>query len=349
MLPFPKRADSAYRKEYVNRVFGDPLYIDIINSKTFRRLKLISFLGAIEYILRPSSIRYDFVHNRFNHSIGVARLALRYSYIKSFPKEKERALVVYALIHDIGHFPLSHTLEEIFTRRFSLDHRLTSLELARGKLEGRTELKEILDHHDVSEDEIIPFFDNEETGEVIFSGPFNLDTLEGISRSFSALGRDYIGLDASRLLRSTLLERSSVDRKLFWESKSRIYNQFINGPIGMAADTLSSIYFSETKKELNIIDTAINDRKFFQRHHDFMEFLKKTSEFMRKDFNNIPKPIRQRHFFIDGDDAGETDARYQTTKIKCLDNLDAWKALFYRIYERKPPTQFELFDNDIFD
>jgi HD superfamily phosphohydrolase len=348
MLPFPKRAEFSYRAEDVDRVFNDHLYIDIINSKVFRRLKLVSFLGAIEYVLRPSSIYKYFVHSRFNHSIGVARLALRYSYIRGFSKVKERGLVVYALVHDLGHFPLSHTLEDISAKKFAMNHRLFSIALVNGELEEQKELKDILNHYKICSNSITHYFDTETAGEASVSSPFNLDTLEGISRSYQAFSRNHVRLDASRLLKNTLVVRSAIHRQMFWASKAQIYNKVIYGPIGMAADVLSSLYFSETKKDIDIDDMTANDHVFFTRHPDFVEFMKKISKFLLNEYVNLPSPVRRRYFLIDDVGAGETDERYQSTKVTCLDNLDAWKALFYRIYESEVPdsTQLELFSDD---
>lgn len=348
MLPFPKRADFSYRTQDVDRVFNDSLYIDIINSKIFRRLKLISFLGAIEYVLRPSSIYKYFVHSRFNHSIGVARLALRYSDIRGFTKIKERGLVVYALVHDLGHFPLSHTLEDVFAKKFAMDHRHFSVALINGDLEEHKELTDILEHYKICRRSITHYFDHGDTSEASVSSPFNLDTLEGISRSYHAVSRNYLRLDAGRLLKNTLVNRSVIHRQMFWASKSQIYNKFIYGPIGMAADVLSSLYFSEIQKDINIGDMTANDHVFFARYPEFVEFVKKISKYLLDEYANLPDPIKRRYFLIDDINADETDDRYQSTKVTCMDNLDAWKDLFYRIYEGKAScgAQLELFDDD---
>ena len=86
----------------------------IVDSPVFQRLRYIRQLGFAEFSF-PGA-----VHNRFVHSLGVCHLAGRafdilFSSNDFLTAEKKRSfrqiLRLSALLHDVGHGPLSHTSE----------------------------------------------------------------------------------------------------------------------------------------------------------------------------------------------------------------------------------------------
>lgn len=88
----------------------------ILDSREFQRLRMIKQLGFAEYSFPGAT------HNRYIHSVGVMHLAGRAfdSIFRGFefssPSARERLRQVTrlgALLHDIGHGPLSHTTEEV--------------------------------------------------------------------------------------------------------------------------------------------------------------------------------------------------------------------------------------------
>jgi HD superfamily phosphohydrolase len=66
---------------------GDPLFAELVATPAFQRLKSVRFLGGIDYLLvrSPNGIGRNIRYTRYQHSLGVARLALLYS--------EERALI----------------------------------------------------------------------------------------------------------------------------------------------------------------------------------------------------------------------------------------------------------------
>ncbi|MEK7355752.1 MAG: HD domain-containing protein, partial [Bdellovibrionota bacterium] len=88
----------------------------VLDSREFQRLRQIKQLGFAEYSFPGAT------HNRFLHSVGVMHLAgLAFDSIFrnfEFSKPEVRARLrqttrLGALLHDIGHGPLSHTTEEV--------------------------------------------------------------------------------------------------------------------------------------------------------------------------------------------------------------------------------------------
>lgn len=87
----------------------------IIDTAEFRRLARISQLGLVSLVYPAAH------HTRFEHSLGVYRMALLYlkrlSYDSRFatavsPHDAE-TLIVAALLHDLGHWPFCHPLEDM--------------------------------------------------------------------------------------------------------------------------------------------------------------------------------------------------------------------------------------------
>ncbi len=106
---------SKYYKKYIRIPPGESIDIRpimaIIEHPRFERLRHISQLGTTIFIFPGAS------HNRFEHALGVYSKALRFC-----NKMKEEGLMtgfevknipLFGLLHDIGHGPFSHLIEEL--------------------------------------------------------------------------------------------------------------------------------------------------------------------------------------------------------------------------------------------
>jgi len=100
-----------------------PEFNQIIDSSAYQRLRAIKQLGFSEFSFPGAT------HNRYLHSIGVSHLAgvvfdnifKNYNFSTSDVKFRLReAVKLGALLHDIGHGPLSHTTEEVMPKLSSL-------------------------------------------------------------------------------------------------------------------------------------------------------------------------------------------------------------------------------------
>ncbi len=116
--------------------FNDPVYgfvsipcdlvYDIISHPWFQRLRRIKQLGLSNYVYPGAQ------HTRFQHVIGAMSLTqdaiatLEQKGIRITQEEKE-AVFAAILLHDIGHGPFSHTLENILVKGIS--HEQISLHL----------------------------------------------------------------------------------------------------------------------------------------------------------------------------------------------------------------------------
>ena len=127
-----KKSGVSTRKKLT--LFNDPIYgfitipspliFELIEHSYFQRLRRISQMG-MSYIVYPGAH-----HTRFHHAIGCMHLmqkavqVLRFKDI-SISKEEEEALYVAILLHDIGHGPFSHALENSIVE--GVNHEAISL------------------------------------------------------------------------------------------------------------------------------------------------------------------------------------------------------------------------------
>lgn len=87
----------------------------LIDTPAFRRLSRISQLGLVSLVYPAAH------HSRFEHSLGVYHTALLYlkqlsqqdQFAATVPSHEAEHLIVAALLHDIGHWPFCHPLEDI--------------------------------------------------------------------------------------------------------------------------------------------------------------------------------------------------------------------------------------------
>lgn len=102
------------------KIFNDPIYgfisipnediFDLISHKYFQRLRRISQMG-LSYLVYPGAH-----HTRFHHALGCMHLmkkavqVLRYKGV-AINEDEENALYCAILLHDIGHGPFSHAME----------------------------------------------------------------------------------------------------------------------------------------------------------------------------------------------------------------------------------------------
>lgn len=106
---------SKYYKKYIRIPPGESIDIRpimaIIEHPRFERLRHISQLGTTIFIFPGAS------HNRFEHALGVYSKALRFCAKMEkeglMTKFEAKNIPLFGLLHDIGHGPFSHLIEEL--------------------------------------------------------------------------------------------------------------------------------------------------------------------------------------------------------------------------------------------
>jgi HD superfamily phosphohydrolase len=136
--------DNRFNKR---KIINDPVYgfvtipseliYDLIEHPYFQRLRRIKQLGLSNWVY-PGAL-----HTRFQHVIGAMSLTaqavelLKWKGIDITDHEKD-AVCAAVLLHDMGHGPYSHTLEEVLIK--GVEHEQISLafmELLNSEMQGR--------------------------------------------------------------------------------------------------------------------------------------------------------------------------------------------------------------------
>jgi HD superfamily phosphohydrolase len=97
----------------------------IIDAEPVQRLRRIRQLAGAQYVYPAAN------HTRFEHSLGAMHLAGAVAEnLPSISEESERSQVrVAALLHDVGHGPLSHLFEPLLSKYVGKNHEDMSLRI----------------------------------------------------------------------------------------------------------------------------------------------------------------------------------------------------------------------------
>jgi HD superfamily phosphohydrolase len=184
-----------------NNVRVDPLGMELIDTPAFQRLRYVRQLG-LAFLVYPGA-----THSRFEHAVGTYHLARRAlglfedrgDLARVDPREC-RVLRAAALLHDIGHYPFSHALEEIG----AMHHE----EVAR-PLIAEGPVSEILRRElgDEAPEQILQLIRGTSASPLqgLISGSIDLDKLDYLRRDAFMCGVSYGEIDVDRLINSLAL------------------------------------------------------------------------------------------------------------------------------------------------
>lgn len=196
-----------------NTIRIDPIALRIIDSAPFQRLRHIRQLG-LAYLVYPGA-----THSRFEHALGVYHLARRTLRILAERGELVQVdpldcrLVPYAaLLHDIGHYPFSHAVEELDAERVPQHHEALS-----GRFLSDPELARALEPLGPGAAERIEQLirgRSDSPLQGLVSGSLDLDKIEYLNRDATFCGVPYGIVDVDRLLHALTLLRDPVSGRL---------------------------------------------------------------------------------------------------------------------------------------
>lgn len=184
----------------------DPVARRIIDSATFQRLRHIKQLGHA-HLVYPGA-----THTRFDHAVGVYHLAQRALHVLAERGVRERVdendcrvIPLAALLHDVGHYPFSHALEELEQGSIPGHHE----ELV-GRFLMESHVRAALESvatDGVARVEALIRGRSANPLQGLVSGSLDLDKIEYLKRDAHFCGVPYGDVDVDRLLHAlTLLE-----------------------------------------------------------------------------------------------------------------------------------------------
>lgn len=291
--------------------FDDRFLAELCRTRPMRRLQRIGFLGAIDYVKAGTGRSpHRRRHNRFEHSLGVAKLAETYSEHRELKLNDRRLIMAAALLHDVGHCPLSHTLEPVFAEEFGATHHQMGHHIIRGETKLGDGIGRVLRAYCVDPEEVIALIDGRHDGPLnfLFSSQINLDTIEGISRcrAFFAPRTAFGSARAltSHLCRSDDLPTSRFDE--FWALKHSVYNLFITANVGLALDSVAQAYMRDNISSFTADDFLTTEEHLRCRHgHMFKLFsmvaarAKELRVELSKNWLDVELAVKKRSFFVD--------------------------------------------------
>ncbi|MBE3559238.1 MAG: HD domain-containing protein [Ktedonobacteraceae bacterium] len=181
--------------------------LKLIATPEFLRLQQIKQLGFV-YRVWPGA-----THSRYEHSLGCYHLAVRAlralfqrganGGLAGVAISSVQTLVVAALLHDIGHYPFSHTIEE-------LGNAVAAHEAVGRSIIEKSEIATILERdYRLSPERVADFIDPPRHRQIhpddallghLLSGALDVDKLDYLPRDARACNVPYGGVDVARLI-----------------------------------------------------------------------------------------------------------------------------------------------------
>tara|TARA_Y100001968_G_scaffold285006_1_gene284687 strand:+ start:413 stop:1672 length:1260 start_codon:yes stop_codon:yes gene_type:complete len=178
----------------------EQMVMELIDSSPFQRLRRIKQLG-------PAYLTFHGAESsRFTHSLGVFHLARRaINHLSQFDSSlKKYKFILYgaALLHDLGHGPLSHTSEEIF----KINHEMWTSKL----INSNSEIYSILNRYGkgiAKEISDLIQFRNAPKKLIIslISSQLDCDRLDYLMRDSYSTGARYGQLDIERIISAMVI------------------------------------------------------------------------------------------------------------------------------------------------
>jgi HD superfamily phosphohydrolase len=184
-----------------NNIRVDELTLNLVDTDVFQRLRYVRQLGWT-YLVYPGA-----THSRFEHALGTHHLSRRTLALlceaedAASISEDEQAIVrSAALLHDVGHYPFSHALEEIgalhhedVARPLITEGSVASLLAARLGADAPARVFDLIRGR------------SESALQGLISGSLDLDKVEYLKRDAFMCGVPYGEIDVDRLTNSLVL------------------------------------------------------------------------------------------------------------------------------------------------
>ncbi len=197
---------TSIRDPLWNTIVLDDVARRLIDTPVFQRLRYVRQLG-LAHLVYPGA-----THTRFEHALGAYHLARRTLAVLDERHELdgaiapgERAVVTAAaLLHDVGHHPFSHALEEIGAQHHEVAARPL---ITRGPIAD--ELRASIAHD--APERVYALIRGESASPLqgLISGSLDLDKIEYLKRDAFMCGVPYGEIDVDRLINALTVVRDS--------------------------------------------------------------------------------------------------------------------------------------------
>ena len=235
----------------------------LIDTPEFRRLHRISQLGLVGLIYPAAN------HTRFEHSLGVYRLSLLFlrqlaqsdRFNELVPPEDAELFIVAALLHDLGHWPFCHPIEDMELPGVP-EHELFANSFL---LEGEV-ANSLRDDWGINPRDVVTMLSGKPrstSGELLrsmLSGPIDIDKMDYLQRDSLHAGVPYgRNFDQQRLIGSLCVNdsgnRLAITEKGKTAAEMMVFSRYV---------MFSEVYWHHAVRSA----TAMLQRSFFLTHHE---------------------------------------------------------------------------------
>ena len=242
----------------------------LLDTPTVQRLRHIRQLGTVQLVYPSAN------HTRFEHSLGVYHLANRALGELGIEGRQAERIRAAALLHDVGHGPFSHNIEEL-THRYTGKYHDDVDELLESGAVG-----EILRDHDLDPGHIAGLVAGDGQFGQLVSGELDVDRMDYLVRDAHHTGVPYGTIDTERLIR----ELTFVDGELVLDAGNvqtaeslLLARALMNPTVYMHPVARISKAMLRRATERLIEETAIDaDRVRRMDDHDLLVALRNTPE-----------------------------------------------------------------------
>ena len=233
----------------------------IIDTAAFQRLRRVSQLGLVAHVYPGAT------HSRFEHALGVYHNALRYlqqlwrepRFEAIVSEDDAQLLVAAALLHDIGHWPYCHPIEDL-----GLPGLTRHEEAARNLVLGEEVGGVLRTQWGVDPQRVVAILEgNTDTPagrlmQSILSGPIDIDKMDYLERDSRHAGVPYgRNFDKQRLIQSLTLDEAGTGLAI--TSKGRTAAELM---VFARYVMFSEVYWHHAVRSA----TAMLTRAFFELH-----------------------------------------------------------------------------------
>ena len=240
-----------------------PRVRQIIDTADFRRLARISQLGLVELVYPAAH------HSRFEHSLGVYRVALLYlkrlshdaRFCDAITPHDAEVFIAAALLHDLGHWPFCHPIEDMELLGVPEHEMFANSFLLEGEVADA-----LRDDWGINPREVVALLSEKPRDtrsgilHSMLSGPIDVDKMDYLSRDSHHAGVPYgQHFDQERLIGSLCLNEAgdglAITEKGRTASEMMVFARYV---------MFSEVYWHHTVRAA----TAMLQRAFYLLHGD---------------------------------------------------------------------------------
>lgn len=196
-------------------------FLHIVNTPEFQRLRRIRQLATAQYVF-PSADHTRFIHSLGTFAVMQKIIAHFEEYFQTLGRpveitqEDKNALLLASLLHDLGHTPFSHAMEDIFFNARRVPHEKWTIDIIKRSGPLYDAIKEHFDesyvervtdliymqHNDSDRDSSFPpdKVNMQNIFHSLISSQLDADRLDYIRRDAMSTGVSYGQIDVDRLI-----------------------------------------------------------------------------------------------------------------------------------------------------